>query len=215
MRDPNDPTIICPALRALKNDDQLPSDPAGRVKLSALGKALDGLKFSGPLVMLLKGMATVSNRVPSLPHNILTRSFNPARMEEGPLKHRADTGIIGNGDFDADRFDMMEAMSSDGEGLTLPELAAVIAADQRRDPSLLGVGLSMVELGAMFDVFSEPNSRREPCVKLTTLRALFEGAQLPAGFQPTHPLGIIGLFATVFRLAANLPDMPAILFRQT
>jgi len=202
--------IICPVLDALVHSGRLTLEEDGRVSFDVTREALLSIGLTRPLAGMLIGMAHLANGAHQILNNSRTRSFNPERMGHSILHHRADTGITGTGWFDPDRFDAMLAMSADGESLTLREIAAVVAVDQQRDPGVLGVFMSFVELGALLDVFGYSDRKGTQRIAITMLRSLYFDGELPEGWEPDGKVGILGTFGTVWKLLRELPSAPVV-----
>jgi len=203
------PLIICPVLGALVHSGRLKLEEDGRVGFDAVRQALLGIGLSRPLAGMLVALAPLSNDIREIRHNRRSRSFDPGRMVGSVADHAGDTGIIGQGWFDSDRFDSMVAMSTDGESLTSRQMAAVIAVDQQRRPGLLAF-MSFIELGALMDVFGYRDREGTQRISITTLWSFYSDGCLPDGWEPHEKVGIVRTLRSVWRLFRALPDAPAV-----
>ena len=207
------PMIICPVLGALVHSGRLQLDEAGRVGFEATRRALLGIGLSRPLAGMLVALAPLSNDIREARHNWRSRSFNPERMVGSVADHAGDTGIIGKGWFDPDRFASMLAMSTDGESLSVREMAAVIAVDQQRRPGLLSF-MSLIELGALMEVFGYTDRQGKRRISFATLRGFYCAGSLPDGWEPRAKVGVLRTLASVWRLFRALPDAPVVWLRE-
>lgn len=210
----NEP-IICPVLRALEHAGELQPEANGQVPIRTLSRALSKLGVKKTVQPPLLMVALFGNTFGNAFKNLRTRSFNPHNMRRGFANHAADTGIMSTGVFNEAQFTSMLAMSGDGETLSFKEMAAVIGADQRRNPSLFGVQLSLVELGSLMAVFGEPDEKTKlPRIQISTLESLYRDGELPKGWRPRKSYGIRAMVSTASKLAAHIPTAPAMVFQK-
>jgi hypothetical protein len=170
--------LPCPMLSTLVTEGMLTPDGNGEVSLDQLKSALDAVGISrlGQAVLAHGGAKATE----SLERGVL----NLLKLETSDLEHRGSMGPLQDGGFRPEFLEQLKSFSSDGETLTLDDIAA---AQKTRfiqdDPGLRGALLGLTELSAIFLVLGRPNADGTKALKLADVDRLYRENKLPEDFK--------------------------------
>jgi hypothetical protein len=188
-------SIPCPMLSILVTEGLLGADQAGSVSLADLQRALQAVGLSPVQGFLLSHGASSSL------NGDLNARINLFELAGGPLDHKGSLGPLQNGGFNPSRLDALLECSTDGETLTLQDLAAAEDRRMRADGGgLRDRLLGAVELSALLLIFGKPNKAGVLALALKDVVTIFKDNKLPVGFQAPH-LSSVELGLNMARLA--------------
>lgn len=199
LRDPRAESIPCPVLRTLVNEDLLTPDKDGMVDVAQLKRALKEIGISAPVRALLAGGAK-NNEAGSFLASLRMNEFSLFKLAGSGLDHKADTQIL-RGGFQQDRLDRLLSFSSDGESITIADLARAQKQQLAEEPTgARGTVLGVAELAAVLLVFGRPNDDGVKGLRKQDVVSLYRDAKFPEGWQP-QDVGLMELVAAMAKLA--------------
>lgn len=201
-------TSVCPVVNALSHARWLAPRTDGKTGLWSLFTAIRRLGVSWGVALSIVGVAPMANGWRRLLGNLFRLRVDIRKMNEGPFDHDADTGVLHDGTFNEAEFRRLIGFSSDGESLSVSDVARLIAADYTRQPSRIGRFMSCVEFAVLLRVFGEePVALGQPALRIpiATLQALYREERSPSSWRPTRRTSLIPVLVLMRRLGEG-PD---------
>lgn len=184
--------LMCPVLRGMVNEGRLQMKPDGSVSLDELNKAVKDLGGSKALGAATWGIGTIGNKPTDILHNLLHHELNVVNLPAGIVPHPADTGVLRQGHFDAQKFDALVAHAENGV-MTTDSFANAIADNYRRDvkgganvvdATVRGLNFAQLEFAGLLSVFgSKDPATGKTGIKVDDLRQLYEKGTIPEGMK--------------------------------
>lgn len=196
-------TSVCPVVNAFSHARWLAPRTDGKTGLWSLFVAIRRLGASWFVALSIVAVAPAANGWRRLLGNLIHFRVDIREMTKGPFDHEADTGVLHDGTFNEIEFRRLVGFSSDGESLSVSDIARLIAADDRRQPSRLGCFMSRIEFAVLCRVFGEePVAVGQPSLRIpiATLEALYREQRWPSGWRPTRRASLIPVLVLMRRL---------------
>lgn len=194
--------IPCPVIRTLINEELITPDKDGLVNTDQLNEALKTIGVGlVPRMGLIAGVPKVEQN-----RGLLSRLFgggdqymNVYDLFNGPIDHKADTQTL-RGGFNQERFDLLKSFSSDGQSLSLKDLAKAQSHYLQEEPGTRGKIIGSAELTALLQVFGKPNASGDRALSFDALESLFKENKLPEGFDAPN-VGMLKLLGGMASMA--------------
>ncbi len=200
--------IPCVMLKTLINEGLLEVGPNGEIDLDHVKDVMKLIGSSKVVAgVLANGGAKAS---PAELIGSSGKALNIYGLRGSDLDHKSDTQIYRDpkkpGGFDADRFVKLAEMSSDGERLTVKDLAlANKLYGKEEDGSFRDIGLGMAELGALLMAIGTRGEDGVMGMDLNDVLGMYRDFKLPDHIKPnegqTNSIGLIGLVVTLAKMA--------------
>lgn len=197
--------VPCPFMASLAKSGGLPMDSDGMVKFDDLRSVLKARGLSlGAREILVRGTKGVEEERLAKSGKLLIGmeidAFSITKLQQTTLMHTGDLGIR-RGGFHQERLDELLSYSSDGQTLTLKDLAAAQKARVAKDPGTRGHVIGLAEIAALLRKFGTRNASGDKALSKETLTKMFRDAEFPTDVPPAAKLGVPGLFASMAKLA--------------
>jgi hypothetical protein len=171
--------LPCPMLSTLVTEGMITPDANGEVSLDQLKEALDAVGISR------LGQKVLAHGGAKATDSIERGVINLLKLETSDLEHEGSLGPLQDGGFRPEYLEQLLSWSSDGETLTLDDLAAAQATRFAQDDAggrakLLG----LAELSAIFLVIGRPNADGVKAMKISDVERLYKENRLPEDFKP-------------------------------
>jgi hypothetical protein len=171
--------LPCPMLSTLVTEGMITPDQNGEVSLEDLKAALASVGISrlGQKVLAHGGAKATE----SLERGML----NLLKLEESDLEHEGSIGPLQDGGFRPEYLEQLKSFSTDGETLTLDDIAAAQKTRFIQDDSGVRAELlGLAELSAIFLVLGRDNADGVKSLKLSDVDRLYRENKLPEDFKP-------------------------------
>lgn len=211
LKDERADEIPCPMLRTLINEDVLPVAADGTVRIKDLNKALKkvGVKFL-PRLGLVFGAKQAAAAGGGIFATLAAREFNIFSLYGSSLDHTGDTQIL-RGGFNQEKLDNLLRYSSDGENISLKDLARAQEDLVAAEPGKKGQAVGAAELTALLLVFGRENAEGDKSLRNDEVVTIFKDNRFPKGWK-RNPVGAFKLGMGIkkfFDYQKDGPDGPS------
>ena len=179
-------TIPCPFWKVMLNSGIVHPDAQGNISIDDMRTALSDVGAKTGLretaILGVKNVLAPMMGVHGMLATMNMDHINVFDLRKSPLMHTGDSGILRDG-FNQQRLDRLLSFSSDGDRVTLADLAAANKDQVAKDPGDHGHTLGTAEYTLLITAFGFQDENGDKYLSKQDLTTIYKDCKFPEGWE--------------------------------